>query len=66
MQDEKRPELTLDFLRQNLELISDLNLSEEAEGIHELFAGLIAMMNTLQLQGYADVFPALTFRPVKE
>jgi len=39
---------------------------DQAAGMHELFTGLISIMNTLQPEGYTEVFPALTFRPIKE
>lgn len=64
MRNEKEPALTLDTLRTQLKAMANLDLSEEAAGMHELLIGLVAVMNSLQPP--AEVFPAVTFRPVQE
>ncbi len=46
--------------------MADLDLSEQAAGMHALLVALVATLNTLQPEGYLDTFPAITFRPVKE
>ena len=66
MQKENESKLTPGFLKAHLKGMADLDLSEQAAGMHELFTGLVAMMNTLQPEGYPEVFPAVTFRPMKE
>jgi len=58
--------LTPDLLRAYHKGIADLELSEQAVGMYELLTGLVAMLNTLQPDGYPDTFPACTFRPIKE
>ena len=64
----KEDEVTLspEFLRRQLKGMANLDLSDQAAGMHELFTGLVSMMNTLQPEGYTEVFPAVTFRPIKE
>ena len=66
MPKETEAALTPEFLKAHLKGIADLDLSERVAGMHELFAGLISMMNTLQPDGYPGTFPACTFRPIKE
>ena len=66
MNTENKAGITVEFLRRQLKEIANLDLSQQAAGAHELIAGLIEMMNTLQPEGYAELFPALTFRPIKE
>lgn len=66
MNPENEGALTPEFLRRQLRGIANLELSEEGAGMFELLVGLVSMMNTLQPEGYAGVFPALTFRPIKE
>lgn len=58
--------LTPELLRVYLKGVADLDLSEQAVGMYELFTGLVAMLNTLQPDGYPKTFPASTFRPIKE
>jgi hypothetical protein len=58
--------LTPEFLRRQVRGMANLELSDQAAGMHELFTGLVTMMNTLQPEGYAEIFPSLTFRPIKE
>jgi hypothetical protein len=58
--------LTPEMLKVYLKGIADLELSEQAVGMYELFTGLVAMLNTLQPHGYSETFPACTFRPIKE
>lgn len=66
MHKESGQALTPEFLKAHLKGIADLDLSEQAAGMYELVAGLVAMMNTLQPEGYPETFPACIFRPVKE
>ncbi len=66
MNKENEAALTPEFLRKHLKGMANLDLSDQAAGMHELFTGLVSMMNTLQPEGYTEVFPALTFRPIKE
>ena len=66
MSNENETDLTPQFLRRQLKGMADLDLSDQAAGMHELFTGLISLMNTLQPEGYVEVCPALTFRPIKE
>jgi hypothetical protein len=66
MPKEEEAVLTPEFLKAHLKGIGDLDLSEQAQGMHELFTGLLSMMNTLQPEGYPETFPACTFRPTKE
>lgn len=66
MGDESETALTPRFLRRQLKGMANLDLSDQAAGMHELFTGLVSAMNTLQPEGYAEVLPALTFRPTKE
>ena len=66
MSNESETALTPEFLRRQLKGMANLELSDQAAGMHELFTGLLSMMNTLQPEGYTDLFPALTFRPIKE
>ena len=66
MSGESDTALTPEFLRRQVRGMANLELSDQAAGMHELFTGLVTMMNTLQPEGYAEIFPALTFRPIKE
>lgn len=66
MQKEEEPALTPVFLRRQLKTMANLDLSEEAAGMLELLAGLVAVLNTLQPEGYTEAFPSLAFRPVRE
>lgn len=66
MNKEDEAVLTPEFLRKQLKGMANLDLSDQAAGMHELFTGLISMMNTLRPEGYTEVFPALIFRPIKE
>jgi len=66
MNKEDEVALSPEFLRRQLKGMANLDLSDQAAGMHELFTGLVSMMNTLQPEGYTDVFPAVTFRPIKE
>ena len=66
MSNENETDLTPQFLRRQLKGMANLDLSDQAAGMHELYNGLVSMMNTLQPEGYSEVFPALTFRPIKE
>jgi|APIni6443716594_1056825.scaffolds.fasta_scaffold602564_2 hypothetical protein len=66
MNKENEAALTPEFLRKLLKGMANLDLSDQAAGMHELFTGLVSIMNTLQPEGYTEVFPALTFRPIKE
>lgn len=66
MQKDNQAGFTLEFLRAHLKGLSDLDLFDPSEGMHELLAGLVAMMNMLRPEGYADAFPAVTFRPIQE
>jgi hypothetical protein len=66
MSKENEVALTPEFLRAHLKGMADMDLSEQAAGMHELFTGLISVTNTLQPEGYSETFPACIFRPVKE
>lgn len=66
MSKENEPALTPEFLRTQLKVMADLELSDQAAAMYELITGLVAMMNTLEPKGYAEVFPAFTFRTIKE
>ena len=66
MNKEDEVALSPEFLRRQLKGMANLDLSDPAAGMHELFTGLVSMMNTLQPEGYTEVFPAVTFRPIKE
>jgi len=66
MHQESEPALTPEFMRTQLKLMVDMQLSDEAAENFGLFAGLVSMMNMLQPEGYKETFPAVTFRPVKE
>lgn len=66
MQQENDPTLTPELMRTQLKVMADLDLSVQAEEMFGLFAGLIAMMNMLQPEGYSETFPAFTFKPIKE
>ena len=66
MNKENEAALTPEFMRKQLKGMANLDLSDQASGMHELFTGLVSTMNTLQPEGYTEVFPALTFRPIKE
>ena len=66
MPKENEQALTPEFLKAHLKGMADLDLSQQAEGMHELLAGLVAVMNSLQPDGYPEAFPACVFRPVKE
>ena len=66
MHKENEPGLNPEFLKAHLKGMADLDMSDQEAGLFELFAGLVAMMNTLQPEGYPETFPAVTFRPMKE
>jgi hypothetical protein len=66
MSRESEPALTPEILRAHLKVMANLELSDHAAGMHELISGLVAMMNALEPEGYAEVFPATVFRPIKE
>ena len=66
MQQESEATFTPEFMRDQLKVMADIGMSEQAAEQSALFAGLIATMNMLQPEGYADTFPAFTFKPVKE
>lgn len=66
MEQESEATFTTEFMRDHLKVMADIGMSQQAAERSDLFAGLIATMNTLQPEGYADTFPALTFKPVKE
>ena len=66
MHTEDKAALTPEFLREHLKTMAGLDLSEGSAEMHELFAGLVAVMNTLQPEGYAETWPAVTFMPMKE
>ena len=58
--------LTPEFLRAQLKVMADMELSEQAAEYYGLFAGLVATMNMLQPEGYSETIPAFTFQPIKE
>ena len=66
MSRENEGAITPEFLRRQLKGMANLDLSEAGLGMHELLAALVSMMNTLQPEGYSEVFPAPAFRPIKE
>jgi hypothetical protein len=66
MNQEHEPALTPEFMRTQLKLMADMQLSDEAAENFGLFAGLVSMMNMLQPEGYTDTFPAAIFHPIKE
>jgi hypothetical protein len=66
MEKESEAALTPELLKTYVKGMADLELSEQAVGMYELFTGLVAMMNTLKPDGYPEAFPACTFRPIKE
>ena len=66
MNQENEPTLTPEFMRTQLKVMADMQLSEQAAEDFGLFAGLVSMMNMLQPDGYQETFPAVTFHPVKE
>jgi hypothetical protein len=57
---------TPDFMRRQLKVMADIDVSEEAIERSALFGALAATMNILQPEGYSETFPAFTFKPVKE
>jgi len=63
---ESEATLTPESLKTYVKGIADLDLSQQAVGMYELFTGLVTMMNTLRPDGYPETFPACTFRPIKE
>lgn len=66
MPQENDETFTPDFMRKQLKVMADIEMSEQAAETFALFAGLTATMNMLRPEGYAEIFPAVTFRPVKE
>lgn len=66
MQQENEATLTPEFLRAQLKVMADMDLSEQAAERFGLFAGLVATMNMLQPKGYSEIIPAFTFQPIKE
>ena len=66
MQQENEATLGPEFMRTQLRLMTDMELSEQAAENFGLFVGLVATMNMLQPEGYKETFPAFTFRPIKE
>lgn len=66
MQQQSEATFTTEFMRDHLKVMADIAMSQQAAERSNLFAGLIGMMNTLQPEGYAETFPAFTFKPVKE
>jgi hypothetical protein len=66
MEQENNVTLDPDFMRTQLKLIANMELSELAAENFGLFVGLVATMNMLQPEGYTETFPAFTFYPIKE
>ena len=66
MPQESDAAFTPDFMRTQMKVMADMDMSEQAAEMHTLFAGLVATMNMLQSEGYPDTFPALVFKPVKD
>ena len=66
MQQESEATFTPNFMRDHLKVMADMGMSEQAAESSAMFAGLIATMNMLQPEGYAETFPAFTFKPIKE
>jgi hypothetical protein len=55
-----------DFMRRQLKVMADIEVSGQAVEQAALFGALVATMNILQPEGYSETFPAFTFKPVKE
>jgi hypothetical protein len=66
MNQENEASFTPETLKKQLKVMADIELSEQAAEMFGLFAGLVATMNMLQPEGYAEALPAVTFQPVKE
>ncbi len=66
MEQQNEATLTPEFLRTQLKIMADVQLSERTTGMIGLFAGLVATMNMLQPEGYSRTVPATTFHPIKE
>ena len=66
MEHQNEEALTPVFMRAQLKVMANLDLSEQAAERHALFAGLVAVMNMLQPEGLLEAVPAFTFRPLKE
>ena len=66
MEHENEEALTPVSMRAQLKVMANLDLSEQAAERHALFAGLVAVMNVLQPEGWLETVPAFTFRPLKE
>jgi hypothetical protein len=66
MSQENEAALSPEFMRTQLKLMADMELSDLASENFGLFAGLVVTMNMLQPEGYKDMFPAFTFQPIQE
>jgi hypothetical protein len=66
MEQDNEVTLTPDFLRTQIKIMADMQLSEQTASMIGLFSGLISTMNMLQPEGYCAIVPAPTFHPVKE
>ncbi len=66
MQQQSDATFSPDFMRKQLKIMAEIEMSEEAGEMSALFGALAATMNALQPEGYTDTFPAFTFKPVKE
>lgn len=66
MQQQNEAAFTPEFMRTQLRVMADMELSEQAAEMFGLFGGLVATMNMLQPEGYSETFPAFTFKPIKE
>lgn len=66
MQQENEPTFDPEFMRTQLKVMADMDMSEHAAEMVDLFGGLVATMNMLHPEGYSETFPAFTFKPIKE
>ena len=66
MQQDNDATFTPDFMRRQLKVMADIDMSEQTQEMFPLFAGLVATMNMLNPEGYDDTFPAMTFEPRKQ
>ena len=66
MPQENDATFTPDFMRRQLKIMAGIEVSGQAVERSALFGALAATMNALQPEGYAETFPAFTFKPAKE